>query len=474
MVNTTPSPVQVLPGGSSDPFSAQGILITPRINQLITFIRDAYLPGIYITSFVKQLCDAPPRIITIAEGFKVMGRRNADKAWISMKEELNDEGRALAWAGSYATVMARYCSKETAREIAVMGLSMKIRSISILKDKLSALRLDSQPDIAVLAQIVSLFRASCKERDLTAAKVHAEIIRRLFNRITEGTNQIRTLFLTLISNDTEVAVSHMRRPFFNFETWVPHQLSKFWWSRGEPELPIVSLEYLDLDSSICMSSTRTACIRLRRYLAIRKTPINLHDPVDFERCDAIFSCLSTYSMFDLGVLVSAYLDLSAANTPTMSPAQRYAEESFALTTLYLHRWGIHQATVYGGDHRDSMHLTIIGCLRTTMKNALRWCSPQDMDRYKTAFLWVFFYGARYEYRNTSSKLNFNEDQSKFWFSQMFARQARSMGLTAWAEIEEVLCRFVFYDFLERDPKSWFEETMFLFDIANEFNYDYEN
>lgn len=457
----THSLLEILPGGNSDPFSAQGISISPRINQLITFIRDAYLPGIYITSFVKRLDDEPPRIITMAEGFKVMGRRIADRVWTSMKEELTDEGRALAWAGSYATVMARYSSVETGTELAVMGLQMKLKSIRILKDKLGALSLDSQPDLAMIAQIVSLFRASCKEQDLDAAKVHAEIIRRLVNRIPEGGDQIQTLFLTLMSNDTEIAVSHMRRTFFNFATWVQRQLVKFWWAHGEPELPIVSLDYLDLDRSIITPSTRTACIRLRRYLAIRKTPIDLQDPVDLERGDTVFSWVSTYSMFDLGVLVNVYLDLSSASIQTLPPAQRFAEASFALTTLYLYRWGIHQATIYGGDHRDRMHITVVACLRGTMQNALKWCTRRDLDRYQKAFLWVFFYGARYEYRNVGRTLSFHEDQSKMWFSQMFSRQARLMRLTTWAEVTKILHDFVFYDFLEQDPEAWFDQSMLL-------------
>lgn len=397
----------------------------------------------------------------MAEGFKVFGRRVADKVWISMKEELTDEGRALAWVSSYAPVMARYSSKEVGKEITMMGMQMKLKSMRILKDKIGALSLDTQPDIAMIAQIVSLFRASCKEQDLDSAKVHAEIIRRLVDRVSDGGDQIRTLFATIMSNDTEIAVSHMRRTFFDFEIWVQRQLSKFWWSHGEANLPTVSSAYLDLHQSILMPSIRTACIRLRRYLAIRKTPIDLDDPVDLKRGDLVFSWVSTYSMFDLGVLVNVYLDLSQNEVHTLRPARRFAEASIALTTLYLYRWGIHQATIYGGDHRDGMHLAIIARLRSTMTNTLKLCTPQDLDHYREAFLWIFFYCGRYEHRNKKKPTTSHQDHSNIWFSQMFARQARLLKLTTWPEVEEVLYRFVFYDFLEQDPESWFEETILL-------------
>lgn len=335
----------VLPGRHSDPFNAQGIPINPRINQLLTFIRDAYLPGIYITSFMKRSGLVSPTITTFAEGFKLSGKRRANSVWTSMKEELTDEGRALAWIASYIPVLSRYSSPEVARELALMAIDMKVKSMRILKNKIASLQTDEQPDIALLAQIVSLFRASCKEGDLESANVHARIIRCLIDRMHEGSDQMRTLFITLLSNDTEVAVSNMRHTFFEFDNWVQKQLQKFWWSAKIFKLPPVSQQYTELHCSIRVSHNRTACIRLRRYLIFRKMKMNLEDPKDLEYSDGVFSWVSTYSMYDLGLLVGVYLDLLEGKVYDDPPAIRFAEASIALTTLYLYRWGVHQATI---------------------------------------------------------------------------------------------------------------------------------
>lgn len=376
-----------------------------------------------------------------------------------MKEELTDQGRALAWVSSYAPVMARYSSPQVARELLLMAIDMKLKSMRILKQKIGSLSNNLPPDIALLAQIVSLFRASCKERDLDSARVHAEIIRCLVDRIHQGSDQIRTLFITLLSNDTEVALSNMCHTFFEYERWVEGQFQKFWWNQGIFNLPPVPLQHLDLHPSIRILPSRSACIRLRRYLMIRKMKINIRDPQDIARSDVIFAWVSNYSMYDLGLLINVYLNLLEGKVYDEPVVIRSAEASVALTALYCYRWGVHQATIYGGDHRDGMHLTIINRLQNILQTTLELATPQDLRRYQETFLWMMFYGARYEYRVNKRNTSKETTASQHWFSTKFAQQVRVLELTTWVDVRHTLRRFVFFEFLEHDVDLWFEEIL---------------
>ncbi|RVX66974.1 hypothetical protein B0A52_09188 [Exophiala mesophila] len=449
----------IIPGRHSDPFNAQGVPISPRINQLLTFVRDIYLPGLYVTSFTKRSGAATPPVTTYAEGFNLSGHRRAFTIWTSMKEELTDQGRALAWLSSYAPVMARYSSPQVRRELLLMATDMKLKSMSILKKKIGSLSNTLPPDIALLAQIVSLFRASCKERDLNSAKVHAEIIRCLIDRIHQGSHQIRTLFITLLSNDTEVALSNMSHTFFEYERWVEAQFQKFWWNQGIFNLPPVPLQHLDLHPSIRVLPSRSACIRLRRYLMIRRMKMNLKDPEDVARSDVIFAWVSNYSMYDLGLLMNVYVNLLEGRGYDQSLVIRSAEASVALTALYCYRWGIHQATIYGGDHRDGMHLTIINRLQNVLQTTLELANPQDLLHYQETILWMLFYGARYEYRVNRKNANKTTATSQHWFGHKFAQQVHVLGLPTWEDVRQIMRRFVFFEFLEWDVDLWFEETL---------------
>ncbi|KIX03803.1 uncharacterized protein Z518_07356 [Rhinocladiella mackenziei CBS 650.93] len=458
---TSQTLLDILPGGHSDPFNAQALPISPRVNQLITFIRDAYLPGVYITSFmkIKEPVRGAPMCTTIAEGFHVTGRRTAARVWESMKEELSDEGRALAWVSSYIPVLAKYSPEDTARDLNLMAIKMRAQSLRILKDRIANLSTEAQPNISLVSQIVSLFRASCKENDIASAKIHAEIIRHLIDRVEQPDRHIQVLFTTVMNNDTEVAVSHMRNTIFDFEGWVRQQLNKLWVDKAETNMPLVSEEYRDLHPCIQLPATRDACIRLRRYLLTRQTLVNLNDPQDLDRTDAVFTVFTQDSLYDSGVLINVYINLVAGKVYQMKAAFRHMEASIALTTLHVLRRGVFEATIYGGDHRIRYHVTTITHLEGTMRTMLKLASPEDLAQYGAAILWIFFYGARFEWRINKRSLDQGLKPEKTWFTEMFARQARELKITQWNDAREALSKFVFYEFLEPNLPAWYEETL---------------
>lgn len=398
-------------------------------------------------------------LTTIGEGFHVSGGRQAAKVWKSMKEELSDEGRALSWVSSYMPVLAKYSPPDTARTLNLIAIKIRSKSMKILKGRIENLSPDSTPDLTLISPIVSLFRASCKENDIPSAKIHAEVICRLLDRVETVDRDIQVLFITIMNNDTEVAVTHMRHTFFDFEGWVQTQLARFWTETPDRTLPPVSPEYKDLHPSIQLQATQTACIRLRRYLLARQTPIDLDDPKDLDRTDSVLTVFATYSLYDTGVLMNVYMNLVAGKVYQMAEAIRYFEAAVALTTLHILRRGIFEATIYGGDHRISYHVTTIDHLEGTLKNALKVATQAELTQYREALLWVFFYGSRFEWRANKKNHNQVSHPLRTWFTKMFTIQVRLLEVEEWPKARQVLRQFVLYEFLEPDLPSWFERTM---------------
>ena len=374
-----------------------------------------------------------------------------------MTEELSDEGRALSWCSSYIPVMAKFCSPETAREMNILAIAMRTRSMKALKMKIESLSPENSPDIALISQVVSLFRAACKESDIAAAKIHAGVVQCLVDKVEIPDRHIRTLFMTCMNNDSELAITQMRNTFFDYENWIQKQIARLWPNTLDKDLPPLPAESKILHKSIQLEATRQAAIRLRQYLFYRSTKVNLNDPQDLDRTDAVFTNFTTYSQYDSGVLINVYINLVGGKVYKIKESLRSIEAALAITTLHVLRRGIFEATVYGCDHRSSHHLILINQLEGTMRNTMATASTDELDRYREALLWIFFYGSRFEWRVREKAKDLTP--ARTWFSKLFARQVRHLRLTEWSDVQEVLEQFVFYGFLEPSLPIWFAEIL---------------
>lgn len=398
-----------------------------------------------------------PLITTIGEGFHVFGRRTVAKVWSSMKEELSDEGRALSWCSSYLPVLAKFSSPETAKELNVLAIKMRTKSMMILKDLVEKLSLEVPPDISLISQVISLFRAACKEGDIPAAKIHAGIVRRLVDRVEISDKHIQTLFMTCMNNDGELALARMHHTFFDFQNWVTKQIGRFW-DEAEVAKPPVPKEDKALHSSIQLDVTRQPAIRLRHNLSIRSLKVNLNNPEDLDRTYAVYTNFTIYAQLDTGILLNIYLDLIGENGyDHLRGGVRLIEAAIALSTLHVLRRGIFEATVYGCDHRSSHHVLLINHLEETMRRLMNEATEAELDQYCEALLWIAFYGARFECRVNQQIKGLTPPRT--WFTKLFVRQARALELTDWFQAREIVRQFIFYEFLESYLPMWFEETM---------------
>jgi hypothetical protein len=375
-----------------------------------------------------------------------------------MKEELSDEGRALSWCSSYIPVLTKFCSPETVRELNPLAIDMRTKSMKILKKKIDNLSLDQAPDISLVSQVVSLYRAACKEGDKAAARIHAGVIQRLVDRVEVPDRHIQTLFMTIMNNDSELAIAQMHSTFFDYENWIRKQIVRFWGPSLDENLPLLPAKIKNLHHNIKLTATREAVIRLRQYLYIRSTEVNLDDLEDVDRTFDVYTNFCTYTQYDSGVLINVYVNLNSGKTGhEMKKSLRLIEAALALTALHVLRRGVFEATVYGCDHRSSHHVITMNHLEETMRQVMDIASAEDLNQYREALLWVSFYGARFEYRVNQKIQGLTPPRT--WFTMLFARLVEELQLMEWSQVQDILEQFVFYGFLETYLHLWFDETL---------------
>jgi hypothetical protein len=396
-----------------------------------------------------------------------------------MKEELQEEGRALSWCSSYMPVLAKFVSRQAAQNLDVLAVTMRNKSIAVLKAKLEkpARNVMKDNDISILAQIVSLFRAACKVRksaklllvltqtasltheqegDMIGAKVHANAIEHLVDQVQTPNNHFRTLLITCINNDVELAITHMKSTIFKYQGWIHQQIQRFWKETPANTMPSMPWVSDALHPSMNTPVVQEAAIRVRRYLSIRSTPINLDDPEDLDRVDALSTAIAIYTQYDCGALINAYIGmLEQSNTKSI---RQQLQGCLALTTLYVLRRGVLEATIQGSERsRNSSHTAIMQYLESSLKRACSDARPNELTEYSEALLWMFFCGARYEWRMFQSETA--PSSGRAWFSKVFAQQARILHLSDWRLAKEVIECFILCEFLEADLDSWFAEML---------------
>lgn len=443
--------------GSSDPFNAQSITITPRVNQLITFIRDSYLTSLYLTPFMRKSTQGCPKEPTMATCLTVLGGPSAMTNWEHLQEGLASRGAASAWISSWVPTLLHFIDGEEAREWRLLGLKMRAHSIQELRRCLSDMDDPRGLSKPLVLHILWLFRADCITGDTTSATAHARILQPLIEGM-EDPLQKTHLFTMMLFYDTELAVARMHRTLFNFRNWVGVRLGKFW-EYAESQLPTISEDYKDFHASVRTTSVREAAVCLRRCLMIGRTPMRLRDPHSVRLGDVMYRWMATRTLSDMGILVDVYLDLVEVDNCYMGPGQRLTEAAIALTVLHILRKSMHSATINGIDARDLSHV-IIPRLQSTLEQALKISTEEDLSTYREAHLWMFHAGAQFEQRvlGKSREPSIDLTTREQWFSDRFVIQARDLRLKTWPHIEKILERFVSSPFLGPKLESWFTKV----------------
>ncbi|OAP64137.1 hypothetical protein AYL99_00109 [Fonsecaea erecta] len=447
--------------GSSDPFNACPVKITPEVNRILTYTRDVMLPNIFSPPFFRRLTVGGPKIVNFENAKKVIG---GPSFLLSMKgfRDMN-EGAALAWLCGHIPGIVRLNSPQSTQQLSTARLKMRAKSLKLLREHLASHAQTSPESMAALRlHIRCLFETECMAGDTMAAKAHADILLRLPDPLTDEVERAQHL-LVMMFDATELACKKLERTVLPFGSWTAKAHARLW-AMASQFVPIPPVYVHNAHSCVEIPEHREAMITLRYCLWIAETPLPFGTSEERLKADMIFAWIATKTFHDLGNLINLYVDIMEGKILFNSEGHRLTQACMVLTLVYESRKRVHEAIIEdGADIREASNV-IMPRLAQDMATAMEMMSPVECVHYQEAYLWMLYAGALHEQRQQSKMrwTSFNpkvESTEKPWFTTTLAKHADQMNVTTWAEAKAILRQFLYDDHLEPDGHLWFEDVV---------------
>jgi hypothetical protein len=182
--------------GNSDPFGAFAIPINSRINELMAYTREFYLPAL--------LTDAtnPGSVI-----------RPDD--WKECVNLLNDACLACGHFARVAAFMSEPSRPDKGNKFTREALIFNSKGTKLLRKRIERGVVDHN----TLYAISCLLAAEYYSHNFTAARPHARMLGQLFPR--EDIPVDYNLLNRVLRLDAVLSLTHLIKPSFDVETWVP-------------------------------------------------------------------------------------------------------------------------------------------------------------------------------------------------------------------------------------------------------------
>ncbi|OAG44286.1 hypothetical protein AYO21_01282 [Fonsecaea monophora] len=440
--------------GNSDPFNSHMITVSPIVNQAVSFVR-FHLNRCWSPSYMAYFQDNSPGNCPILGTSSTIGTMAAEWIWSFFVADVGTFWSAVA---SILPLMIRFVPSERAQELHRVSLELKARILAGLRETLQNKPLNSQPSMTLIYQVKALFREATTSGDTHSACVHARLLFWLTNQlpITECQGGEDVLGIALWG-DSLSALFQLRRPIFNYLSWMP-QIVATTWNSAESSLPNLRGGHVPVPECVVSPQLQEAFSHIRRVLNIGKIPMPPDNDEHLRRARLIFHWVTTKSEYHISRLLDLYFDLlEIENLNELSEGGRHTEAALALALLYVFQKSFSDTSQSGCiDVHDSATI-ILPALLTRIQSAFSSCSPTERIMYKDAHFWILFIGSfceehlRYQYSQ-------GNDRNGGWFHQHLAEQALGNRLISWGDARVVLGRFVVNDFLTPPAQEWYEQN----------------
>ena len=447
-----PQPVSILNEGNSDPFNALAVNITPQINKAISFLRDTVVPSVYFTPFGER-CDG-----RIADNLPPRGESSfPSNEFASWNREiirlgLYDEATATS-STMMSLALMNLCEPETTTKDWTIVMQMQTRAYKLTRQNLESNIADETGRKQLVIQLYYLFRTDCILGNIAAAVQHGSALQYLLRDANVEASQV--LISILLECDTVIAMKNMQRTIFDVEIWIP-SLFKTKWPSWEKLIPEIPAEYIGtIDPVIDKEPLLGLFRRSRRLLTIAESPrfkVKTHAAYT-----ALVSYIWTRGIVDIGILINHYIDL--ADTLEKSNNRRprgeiSSEACICLAALCIIRWIAHTATINGVDLRNTAD-TLVSHLQNHLDLALRLSTPQELQRYWKAHLWICFVGALYHQKTAKAY----QKPVSSWFHSRLVLLAKLNHVLSWTCLQPILQSFIYSDYVEPNGALWFDQVL---------------
>ncbi|KIX95363.1 uncharacterized protein Z520_08880 [Fonsecaea multimorphosa CBS 102226] len=441
--------------GSSDPFGSQAIPITPRVNQVLQYATQT-LASLFATSYVRRLFSGPwkkyfdPKTVAILHDLRSF-------AW-TWEWSSAEEGSISAYVSMYATSMQRFLPKHIHKEYSMMAFSLRTRSLEVLRKRISDLDGTRQPDMALIMNVMRLFRMDSFAGDVKSARVHANMIRGFAEAVPNLEQKGHFVRMT-VYNDVVAATNQLRRPLLDYDNWIQafmdeckQQIAHY--------LPPEPQNGKDIHYSVSLYKLRTIMKRLQWYLSFPREA--KFAPRTIGDAEMIHRWIILGAQKNTATLLHLYQELTEDDDPIVD--LHLTNVALTLTLIMSYQKSMWEAIIQGSDICDSSRV-IMPRLERVMRSTLETSTLEELHYYRQAHFWVFFVGAQMEQhklqrtRPGSSPQQSQAAPHSLWFSNMLVQQARFLNLWAWSDARELVQSFVFNEFWEPSPSIWYENLV---------------
>ncbi|KIW79246.1 hypothetical protein Z517_05858 [Fonsecaea pedrosoi CBS 271.37] len=467
----SPPPPLVL-NGNSDPFAMLPIVITPLVNQCLTFMREALYPSIYYNTFFRRLYGSSHGPINVLQDSTWLPAQTARQDWGTAASSLTSEGQAMACIASFLSNMGPLMPEENRLKISREALVYTTKSSQLLRKSLDELpSIDGQSVLlrepSLISHVFWLFRAAVFSENKTSVSVHGKVLAR---SIMQGFNDgvvDHLMIIQAINADCDDATKFMRPTYFDPD-WYKTIVQPIWATAEYVLPPIPEAAYVNINATIELPELREIFINSLHQAAYCEDGMQVPDAAwgPLEHRQLAFAWFATQSEYTMSKLLQIYFDLRGGNRssshrkrtqPALKPAQRLTQIALALGLLYYVRVLGHETKINGKDIRDSSP-EILRHLRAVMNQILIVASDNEKRQYHEAHAWLYFLGAFEEERKDVSP-------KSIWYQHRLADHvniSRDKGWTtsiSWKDYRRIFRTFLYSNWAYPSGSTWFDRVV---------------
>ncbi|KIX99202.1 uncharacterized protein Z520_04778 [Fonsecaea multimorphosa CBS 102226] len=470
---TPPSPLVL--NGNSDPFTMLPIVITPLVNQCLTFMREALYPSIYYSTFFRRLYGTSHGPINVLQDSTWLPAQTAQQDWGTAASSLHSEGHAMACIASFLSNMAPLMPESNRLKISREALIYTTKSSHLLRQSLDKLpSTDSKNallrDPSLIYHVFWLFRAAVFSENRNSVAVHGKV---LAQSIMQGFNDGVVDHLTIIqaiNADCDDATKFMRRTHFDPD-WYRTIVQPIWTMAEYILPPVPEALYVNINPTIELPELREIFINSLHQAAYCEDGSQVPDAAwgPHEQRQLAFAWFATQSEYTMSKLLKIYFDLRGGRHSSqhhteaqqvLAPGQRLTQIGLALGLLFYHRVLGHETKINGQDIRDSSP-EIIRHLRAVMQQISIVATEEEQQKYSEAHAWLYFLGAFEEERKGTSPKD-------TWFRRRLAEHvnlSKEKGWntsSSWKDYRRIFHSFLYSNWAYPSGSTWFERVVSMY------------
>ena len=432
----SPSPMDLIGKGNSDPFNSFAVVIDPVVNRIMNFHLHVTLPKRFSVQVETQTRSL-----------------NARREWNEAVTALHDTCAGYAILALFGTRLADIAHDAS---LSRSALVYKNKSLVLLRNRL-ATHDYKNPD-ELYQSILLLLMADFGARRIEDAAMHAKVLMHLIQASGGLSNCDPKTRRLLLSIDGHQSATSLTRPWLYLGGW---SLGSY------PEMT-------DLEAKMAWLALKTPLdetiddIWLRSIFNQLREAIEVFDWATSNRSDnssdALLWAMTQGSIF-VNRLVNKYVDITEANSynqlhaPPITMQDINIQASTCLATICWTRriFGV-EAWKVGSVVQDSSP-TILPRLRDLLMSS-EVCTSRYYrhgGKYSKLRLWALYIGASVE-QDHVGHFNFPGSGDN-WFTTSLMEQAEYLGLNSWQGMREALQGFLYSDRVIPHGSVWFPKVI---------------